>query len=152
MDTGLFINNEFVPAISGKTLETENPTTGKPLATLAAAQRDDVDAAVAAAKAAFTGTWKTVSPARRGQLLIKLADLIDRDADELASLEALDAGILFGASKHMNIAQAVANLRYFAGWADKITGQLLDIPEGHAYTRREPLGVCAAIVPWNSPL
>ncbi|KAH7010198.1 putative aldehyde dehydrogenase [Ilyonectria destructans] len=87
-----------------------------------------------------------------GQLLNKLADLIERDADDLASIEALDAGVLFGESNGLHISQSLETLRYFAGWADKITGQLLDIPQGYAITRREPLGVCAAIIPWNSPL
>ncbi|CAK7202166.1 hypothetical protein SEUCBS139899_004886 [Sporothrix eucalyptigena] len=152
VNTGLFINNAFVPAAGGSTLQIENPTTGKFLATVSAAQRSDVDAAVAAAKAAFEGPWGTLPPEKRGQLLNKLADLIERDADDLASLEALDAGILFGESKGLHIPQAAATLRYFAGWADKITGQLLRIPQGHAYTTRDPLGVCGAIVPWNAPL
>jgi len=110
-----------------------------------------VDIAVAAAQTAFQG-WRTVAPAKRGQLLNRLADLIERDADDLASLEALDAGVLFGESKGLHIPQATETLRYFAGWADKIAGQLLSIPQGYAYTRREPLGVCAAVVPWNAPL
>ena len=130
----------------------ENPTTGGHLASVSAAQGEDVDAAVESAQAAFQGQWRTILPARRGQLLHKLADLIERDSDDLASLEALDAGVLFGESKALHISQAVETLRYFAGWADKIAGQLLNIPQGYAFTRREPLGVCAAIVPWNAPL
>lgn len=130
----------------------ENPTTGSHLASVSAAQKEDVDAAVEAGRVAFEGEWRNVSPAKRGQLLNRLADLIERDADELASLEALDAGIVFNESKQLHISQATETLRYFAGWADKITGQLLSIPQGYAYTRREPLGVCAAVVPWNAPL
>lgn len=152
VNTGLFINNEFQLATGGSQLEVENPTTGSLLASVSAAQREDVDAAVSAAKAAFQGPWATLTPARRGQLLNRLADLIERDADDLASLEALDAGVLFGESKGLHIPQATETLRYFAGWADKIAGQLLSIPQGYAYTRREPLGVCAAVVPWNAPL
>ncbi|KGO55702.1 Aldehyde dehydrogenase, N-terminal [Penicillium expansum] len=152
INTGLFINNEFQLATGGSQLEVENPTTGSLLASVSAAQREDVDAAVSAAKAAFQGPWATLTPARRGQLLNRLADLIERDADDLASLEALDAGVLFGESKGLHIPQATETLRYFAGWADKIAGQLLSIPQGYAYTRREPLGVCAAVVPWNAPL
>lgn len=101
---------------------------------------------------AFRGPWRAVTPAQRGQLLSLLADLIERDADDLASIEALDAGIVFGESKALHIPQATETLRYFAGWADKIAGQLLNIPQGYAYTRREPHGVCAAVVPWNAPL
>ena len=129
-----------------------NPTTGALLGSLSAAQREDVDAAVEAAKTALSTTWKKTLPSARGQLLNKLADLIERDADELASIEAVDAGILFGESKGLHVGQAVETLRYFAGWADKIAGQSLHIPQGYAYTRREPLGVCSAVIPWNSPL
>jgi aldehyde dehydrogenase (NAD+) len=111
-----------------------------------------VDLAVSTAQAAFTNGWKDILPAKRGELLNKLATLIERDTDEFASIDALDVGTPFGASKHMQVPQATETLRYFAGWADKITGQLLNIPQGYAYTRREPLGVCAAVVPWNAPL
>ncbi|KAF7561155.1 hypothetical protein G7046_g2967 [Stylonectria norvegica] len=152
VELGLFINNEFVEAKNGLTRPVENPSNGQLLAHIADAQDEDVDAAVNASKAAFDNGWKTSSPSKRGQLLNKLADLVERDADELASLEALDAGILFTESKGFHVAQAIETLRHFAGWSDKITGQLLQIPQGIAYTSREPLGVCAAIVPWNSPL
>ncbi|KAF7558088.1 hypothetical protein G7Z17_g133 [Cylindrodendrum hubeiense] len=152
VETGLFIGNEFVAAADASQINTENPSTGKVLASLSAAQKEDVDSAVVSAQKAFKGSWKSTAPAQRGQLLNKLADLIERDADDLSSLEALDAGIIFRESKGLHIAQALETLRYFAGWADKITGQLLDIPQGYAITRREPLGVCAAIIPWNSPL
>ncbi|KAH8894026.1 putative aldehyde dehydrogenase [Thozetella sp. PMI_491] len=152
VNTGLFIGNEFVPAIGGETLPTENPASGELLAHVSAAQSRDVDAAVASSQAAFEGEWSKTLPAQRGELLRKLSELIERDADELASLEALDVGILFGESKGLHIAQAIETLRHFSGWADKITGQLLNIPQGYAYTRRQPLGVCGAIVPWNSPL
>ena len=86
------------------------------------------------------------------RLLSKLADLTERDAVDLASLESIDAGILYEESLHFNVPQAVDTLRYFAGWADKGAGQSLHIPNGLAYTQNEPLGVCAAIVPWNAPL
>lgn len=82
----------------------------------------------------------------------QLADLIERDAVDLASLESIDAGILYGESLQFNVPQAVDTLRYFAGWADKGAGQSLHIPDGLAYTQHEPLGICAAIVPWNAPL
>ncbi|OAA47994.1 Aldehyde dehydrogenase domain protein [Beauveria brongniartii RCEF 3172] len=151
--TGLFINNDFQPAAGGSELQVENPTTGDRLATVSAAQKEDVDRAVKAASAAFRGAaWRDVGPAERGKLLNRLADLVERDADDLASLEALEAGVLFKESKALHVAQSAETLRYFAGWADKITGQLLSIPQGHAYTTREPLGVCAAVVPWNAPL
>ncbi|CAI4213967.1 unnamed protein product [Parascedosporium putredinis] len=152
VNTGLFINNDFRHAEGGALLEVENPTTGDILASVAAAQKKDVDAAVAAAQAAFQGVWKTTLPTERSKLLHRLADLIERDVDDLASLEALDVGVLFGESKALHIPQATETLRYFAGWADKISGSLLNIPGGYAYTRREAIGVCAAIIPWNAPL
>lgn len=148
----MFINNEFVEAAGGNVVDIENPTTASPIGKISAARKEDVDRAVVAAQVAFDTTWKATLPATRGRLLNKLADLIERDTDEFASLEAVDAGILFAESKNLHVPQAVETLRYFAGWADKITGQLLHIPDGQAYLLRQPLGVCAAIIPWNSPL
>ncbi|KAH7191808.1 aldehyde dehydrogenase domain-containing protein [Fusarium flagelliforme] len=148
--TGLFINNKFVPATSSETLTTLNPTTNTPLGEVSAAQPADVDAAVSAAQEALK-TWKT-SHAERRKLLNKLADLIERDAQDFASLEAVDGGILFNMSLGFCVVQAVETIRYFAGWADKVDGQAMDFDQGLAYTKREPIGVCAAVVPWNTPL
>ncbi|KAH6663808.1 Aldehyde/histidinol dehydrogenase [Halenospora varia] len=150
--TGLFINNEFVPAKNGSTLETLNPSTGEVLATISAAEQEDVDIAVASAKKAYEEVWSKFPGQQRRVLLLKLADLIERDAEDFATLEALDGGILYNDSKNMNVPYTVECLRYFAGWADKIDGKSMRIPLGMAYTKREPIGVCAAIVPWNSPL
>jgi len=150
--TGLFIDNKFVPAQNNATINVENPATRKGLGSISLAQKADVDKAVQAAKLAFETTWNKVNPAKRGELLIRLAQLIERDVDELASLEAVDGGILFNDAKNLHVPQVAETLRYFAGWADKVTGQTLEIPNGVAYTRREPLGVCAAIIPWNAPL
>lgn len=152
VDPGLFINNQFVPARSGATLDTTNPATGNHLATLAAAQKEDVDAAVEAAQDALRTTWKTTSPSKRGELLNRLADLFERDAAELATLEAVDVGILLTDSTNIHVPNAIEVLRHFAGWADKIDGQALEIPNGMAFTRRQPIGVCATIVPLNAPL
>ncbi|GFF22213.1 aldehyde dehydrogenase [Aspergillus udagawae] len=149
--TGLFIHNEFTPSSSNETLTVENPTTGNILGTISAATAADVDRAVTSATTGFQ-TWRATPGPERGRLLLKLADLIERDAEEFASLEAVDAGILYTDSMGMNIPQTIANLRYYAGWADKIDGKTLEIPGGVGYTFREPLGVCAAIVPWNAPL
>ncbi|KAH7028911.1 LOW QUALITY PROTEIN: aldehyde dehydrogenase domain-containing protein [Microdochium trichocladiopsis] len=151
VSTGLFIDNKFVPATDNATLEVENPATGKHLATVSAAQKADVDIAVASSKKAFA-SWRKTSPSQRRDYLLALATALEKHASELASLEALDAGILYRESMGLNVSQALENLRYFAGWADKVDGETLTIPEGFAYTRREPIGVCAAIVPWNSPL
>jgi aldehyde dehydrogenase (NAD+) len=103
------------------------------------------------ARTAFK-TWRKSRGTFRQKLLLKLADLIERDADELATIEALDGGKIFGESRHMDVPNAIECLRYFAGWADKIDWKSLRIPNGFAWTQREPIGVCAAIVPWNAPL
>lgn len=97
-------------------------------------------------------TWKSVSGPAKARLLLKLADIIEQDAQNLASLEAVDAGTLYTDSIGLNIPQAVGCLRYYAGWADKMDGKSLEMDGGIAYTHREPIGVCAAIVPWNAPL
>jgi aldehyde dehydrogenase (NAD+) len=149
--TGLFINNEFVHSSTGQVLAVENPSTGEQLGTISAAGPEDINNAVESAKAGFK-TWKAVPGATRARLLLKLADLLERDAQDLASLEAVDAGLLYTDSIGMNIPQAVGCLRYYAGWAGKIDGKTLDMDGGIAYTHREPLGVCGAIVPWNAPL
>ncbi|RBR26147.1 uncharacterized protein FIESC28_01038 [Fusarium coffeatum] len=148
--TGLFINNKFIPSTSSETLTTLNPTTNTPLGEVSAAQPADVDAAVSAAQEALK-TWKT-SHGERRRLVNKLADLIERDAQDFASLEAVDGGMLFNMSLGFCVVQAVETIRYFAGWADKIDGQAMDFDQGLAYTKREPIGVCAAVVPWNTPL
>lgn len=149
--TGLFIHNEFVPSLTGKTLGVENPSTGECLGTIAAATAEDIDRAVVSAKAGFE-IWKKVPRSAKAGFLLKLADLIERDAQDLASLEAVDAGTLYTDSVGLNVPQAIGCLRYYAGWADKIDGKTLDMDGDIAYTYREPLGVCGAIVPWNSPL
>lgn len=152
--TGLFIDNEFVAATNNTTVDIENPSTGDTLGAVSAAQAADVDKAVASSLAAFQGPWhkSKTGPEQRRLLLLKLGDLIERDGDELASIEAVDCGMLFRGSQALSIRQAVETCRYFAGWADKIQGKSMDISEGLAYTRHDPIGVCAAIVPWNAPM
>uniref|UniRef100_A0A8H7K5Z4 aldehyde dehydrogenase (NAD(+)) n=1 Tax=Bionectria ochroleuca TaxID=29856 RepID=A0A8H7K5Z4_BIOOC len=149
--TRLFIDNKFVASSGGSTIELESPLTGCRLATVSAAQIDDVDRAVQSSTDAYA-VWKQKNPSARRTLLHRLADLVERDASLFASLEAIDAGILYQDSLRLNVQQAVENLRYFAGWADRVDGLTLSIPDGMAYTRRVPIGVCAAIIPWNAPL
>ncbi|KAJ5797715.1 uncharacterized protein N7503_007011 [Penicillium pulvis] len=149
--TGLFIHNEFVNSSTGLTMSVENPSTGEQLGTVSAAGPEDIDKAVESAKAGLV-TWTKVSAPLKGRLLLKLAALIERDSYDLATLEAVDAGILFTDSMVFNIPQAIACLRYYAGWSDKLDGKVLNMENGIAYTHREPLGVCGAIVPWNAPL
>ncbi|KAK7217082.1 hypothetical protein V2G26_005085 [Clonostachys chloroleuca] len=150
--TGLFINNEFVPAAGDATVEIENPYNGQKLGSISAAQVADVDRAVSAASKAFRTTWSTAAPELRRNLLNRLGDLIERETESLASLEAVDAGILYRDSSQKFVPQAAETCRYYAGWADKVDGTSLPISEGMAYTKHAPYGVCAAIIPWNSPL
>jgi aldehyde dehydrogenase (NAD+) len=150
--TGLFIDNQFAPAARDAHVEVENPATGTLLAKVSAAQPADVDKAVASSSRAFRESWRDTAPEERRRLLNRLGDLIERDGEELASLEAVDAGMLYGTSLGMSVSQAAETCRYFAGWADKIQGRTMRIAEGMAYTKRHPIGVCAAIMPWNAPL
>jgi aldehyde dehydrogenase (NAD+) len=150
--TGLFIDNVFVSAHENAVVDIENPFNGQKLGSISAAQAVDIDRAVSSASKAFNETWRLSRPQQRRNMLNRLAELIEQDVDILASLEAVDAGILFRDSSNMFVPQAAETCRYYAGWADKMDGQSLDIADGMAYTRREPYGVCAAIVPWNSPL
>ncbi|KAJ5403193.1 hypothetical protein N7509_003064 [Penicillium cosmopolitanum] len=140
--TGLFIHNEFRPSTTAQTLLVENPTTGESLGTISAAGPDDIDRAVQSAKAGFA-TWKSVSGPAKARLLLKLADLIEQDAQILASLEAVDAGTLYTDSIGLNIPQAVGCLRYYAGWADKMDGKSLEMDGGIAvHPPRTHRGVC----------
>ncbi|KAJ5409199.1 Aldehyde dehydrogenase C-terminal [Penicillium crustosum] len=149
---GLFINNEFIKSVDGKTFETLNPTTEKPITSVYEASEKDVDIAVKAAREAFEGSWKKVTPSDRGRMLTKLADLFERDMETLASIEALDNGKAVTMAK-VDIANAAGCLRYYGGWADKITGQTIDTnSETLSYTRHEPVGVCGQIIPWNFPI
>jgi acyl-CoA reductase-like NAD-dependent aldehyde dehydrogenase len=149
----LFINNEWVAPRSGENFETRNPATGEVLAEVAMAGEADVDAAVNAAAAAFPG-WRDTIAADRGALLFKLADLIDQHADTLAELETLDNGKPIRVARKGDLPYVTKHLRYQAGWADKIEGSTVPVtfPNQFVYTRREPLGVVGAIIPWNFPL
>ena len=149
----LFINNEWIKPHSGKNFETLNPATGQILAEVALADAADVDAAVAAAKTAFPA-WSQTIAADRAALLFKLADLIDGHADALAELETLDNGKPLRVARRGDLPYVTKHLRYQAGWADKIEGSTVPVtfPNQFVYTRREPLGVVGAIIPWNFPL
>nr|XP_002127908.1 retinal dehydrogenase 1-like [Ciona intestinalis] len=153
--TKLFINNEFVDAKDGSTFPTEDPATGENICQVSEAKAADVDAAVAAARKAFQpgSEWRKMAPKKRGVLLNKLADLLLRDQHYLASLESLDGGRLYSACFAVDIPSCADVLRYFAGWADKDHGSTMPMEDGYfAYTRHEPIGVCAGIIPWNVPL
>jgi phenylacetaldehyde dehydrogenase len=154
----LLINGKWVEAASGKTFATYNPATGEVLANVAAGDKEDIDRAVKAARAAFeTGKWSRISPSERGKLLWKLADLLEKHAEEFAQLESLDNGKPLKIARVADLPLAIDHFRYYAGWATKIEGNT--IPMGlaqrgkfHAYTVREPVGVVGQIIPWNFPL
>jgi aldehyde dehydrogenase (NAD+) len=149
--TGLFINNEFVPSVSGKTLKVENPATEEILTEVYEADADDVNIAVDAAEAAFK-TWSVMQPSERGRALYRLADLIERDLEILSSIECADNGKAIALARG-DVALVAKVIRYYAGYADKVTGTVIETNDGHfTYTRREPIGVCGQIIPWNFPL
>src|SRR5690349_15547834 len=153
--TRLLIGGEWVAASDGATFPTLDPATGRPLAQVAAGSASDVDAAVAAARAAMRDpAWAGLPRPALGRLLWRLADLIDADADELARLETRDNGQPYGVARHVNVPGAAEHFRYYAGWATKIEGTTAAVgnPDVFHYTRREPVGVCALITPWNFPL
>jgi phenylacetaldehyde dehydrogenase len=154
----MLIDGEWVDAKSGKTFEVYDPTRGTAIATVPEAGQADVDAAVAAAQAALEGPWSKVLPHERQALLLRLADLIEENGEEIAALETLNQGKLLAVAETVEVEMAADYVRYMAGWATKIEGSTFDLSprmtEGvgyHAYTRREPVGVVACIVPWNFP-
>ncbi|HEY8637773.1 MAG TPA: aldehyde dehydrogenase family protein [Solirubrobacteraceae bacterium] len=155
-DQLLLIDGERVPAADGRTFQTLDPATERALANVAQGGVEDVDLAVAAARRAFEeGTdWRKMLPADRGRRIMRLAELVERDADELAELESLDNGKPLKFAKAVDVRSAAAHFAYFAGWPTKIEGGTLpvSIPNTFAYTRREPVGVCGQIIPWNFPL
>ncbi|CAK7272487.1 aldehyde dehydrogenase (NAD(P)(+)) ald5 [Sporothrix epigloea] len=152
LNTGLFINNEFVAGAEGKTFDVINPSTEDVICAVHEATEKDVDIAVAAARKAFEGPWSKIVPQDRGILMNKLADLAEKNAELLAAVESIDNGKSINMARG-DVAAVVATLRYYGGWADKIEGKTIDIsPDMFHYTRNEPIGVCGQIIPWNFPL
>src|SRR5438876_2176931 len=153
--TKLLINNKWVDSASGKTFPTINPATGEVITRVAEADAADVDKAVSAARAAFdNGPWrKKLTASQRGNLLYKLADLIEKHADELAQLEALDNGKPYSVARAADLPLTIACYRYYAGWADKVQGKTIPVQGRYfCYTKHEPVGVVGQIIPWNFPL
>jgi acyl-CoA reductase-like NAD-dependent aldehyde dehydrogenase len=151
----LLIDGERVPAADGQTFETLDPATGQPIAEVAHAGAEDVDRAVQAARRALEeGPWRDAPAAERGRLLSRLADLIEQHAGELAELESLDNGKPVKLARIVDVSQTVGWFRHFAGWAERIRGELLPVrqPDMLCYTRKEPVGVCGQIIPWNFPM
>src|SRR5882757_9784806 len=153
--TKILIDNKWVASVSGKTFETVNPATGEVLASVAEADAADVELAVKAARKAFhtKAHWRRMSASERGRLLNRLADLIEKHADELATLESLDNGKPKHVAAAADLPLVIACYRYYAGWADKIQGKTIPISGDYfCYTRHEPVGVVGQIIPWNFPL
>jgi len=155
INTGLFVSNKFISSESGKSFEVFNPTNGKVICRVAEASAKDVDNAVQAARDAFEQSWGLhVNGFERARLLNKLADLMEKEGDTLAMLEALDNGKTLAMAKAADVPKSIQCLRYYAGWADKIHGKTIEVNDDTnlVYTRHEPIGVCAQIIPWNFPL
>jgi phenylacetaldehyde dehydrogenase len=153
----MLINGKWVEAASGKTFPTYNPATGEVLAQVAEGDREDINRAVAAARAAFdSGPWSKMTPSERGRLIWKLADLIEKHTEEFAQIESLDNGKPLTVARVADVPGTVDMFRYMAGWATKIEGNTIPISafgaKYLAYTLREPVGVVGQIIPWNFPL
>jgi len=148
----LFIGGEFVDALSGETLPTLNPHDNSTIADVALAGTADVDRAVDAATKALPA-WRRLAAADRGRILLKLADLIDANVEELARLESLDTGHPLRDSRTLDVPRTAGCYRYFGGMADKFQGETIPVEAGFLnYTLREPVGVVGQVVPWNFPL
>jgi betaine-aldehyde dehydrogenase len=151
------VDGEWCEAADGGRFEVLNPATEERIAEVSAATPDDVDRAVRAARAQVdTGEWSRVSGSDRGRILTRAADLIERDLETLAALEALEVGKPVHEPRTSDIPNAAETFRHFAGWADKIHGRQIPVPDLRgrtrlSYTRREPIGVVGAITPWNAP-
>ena len=154
----MLINGKWVPAASGKTFPTYNPSTGEVLAHVAEGDKEDINRAVAAARAAFKkgSPWRKMTPSERGRLMWKLADLLEQRLEEFAQLESLDNGKPLAIARVADIPISIDQIRYYAGWATKIEGNTIPISaQGgnfFAYTLREPVGVVGQIIPWNFPM
>uniref|UniRef100_A0A6Q2XMZ7 Aldehyde dehydrogenase 1 family member A1 n=1 Tax=Esox lucius TaxID=8010 RepID=A0A6Q2XMZ7_ESOLU len=146
--TKIFIDNEWHESCSGRKMQVHNPATGDLLCEVEEADTEDVDKAVWSARAAFQlgSPWRCMDASDRGQLLTRLADLVERDRLQLATLEALDSGKVFLMAYFVDLLATIKTLRYYGGWADKIQGKTIPV-EYFTYTRHEPIGVCGQIIP-----
>ena len=150
---GLLIGGRWRSARSGRYFQTVNPSTEEVIAEVAEAGAADIDAAVAAARTALNGAWGQMRAAERGRILLRLAELIRANQDALIELESLDSGKPVSAIRRQDLPAVLDTVTYYAGWADKINGQLIPArPDALTYTVREPVGVVGAIIPWNFPL
>lgn len=152
--TGLYINGQWVKG-TAEDIPIINPATEELICNVSGASAQDIDHAVAAARNAFNTTWgKNITGVDRSKLMHRFADLLERDAEELAELESMNNGKPVKFARDFDIGDTVACLRYYAGWADKITGETIEV-DNHtklAFTRHDPIGVCGQIIPWNYPI
>lgn len=151
LPTGLFIGGEFRKAQAGKTFGVENPATGQEIIQVQEGLPEDVDEAVKAARVSFKSKeYEEFGAVNRAKLMIKLADLMEEHFEELVAIEMLDTGKTYLQASTLDVPASIGTLRYYAGWADKILGQSnFDVPKVFGYTKREPVGVCGQIIPWN---
>jgi aldehyde dehydrogenase (NAD+) len=153
MQTKLLIDNEWRAAASGRTMEVVNPATEDVITSVASAGAEDLESAVQAARAALAGPWSAMSARERGRLVRKVGERLLERADEVARLETLHNGKPISESRNIEIPAAAECFEYFGGWSDKVMGETIPVKGNHlTYTLREPIGVVAAIVPWNFPL
>ncbi|KAK8122898.1 aldehyde dehydrogenase [Apiospora sp. TS-2023a] len=152
--TGLYINGQWLKSDNGVTLASTDPATEKHIISVQSGSESDIDKAVAAARAALKApAWKNLQSSDRGGLLYRLADLVDAHRETLATIETWDNGKPYTVSLNEDMAEVTGTLRYYAGFADKVFGQVIETsPDKFAYTVREPVGVCGQIIPWNYPL
>jgi phenylacetaldehyde dehydrogenase len=150
----LIIDGERMAPLTGGVIESVDPATGQVVGRVAEGGAEDVDRAVTAAHRAFRGGWSRFSAQQRERVILKLADLVESHATELAQLDSLDSGKPAAQVEAIDLSLAVGHFRYYGGWPTKITGSTVPVdgPDMHVYTRREPVGVVGAIVPWNFPL
>jgi phenylacetaldehyde dehydrogenase len=156
----MLIGGKWLDAASGKTFPTYNPATGEVLARVAEGEKEDIDRAVKAARAAFeSGPWRKLTPSERGRIIWKIADLIEKHLEEFAQLDSLDNGKPLTVARAADVPLAMDLFRYMAGWATKIEGNTIPLSVPYtpgarylAYTLREPIGVVGQIIPWNFPL
>lgn len=153
-ETKLLIGGKWVEAVSGKTFGTRNPATEEIITQVAEAGPDDAALAVKAARKALEdGPWGKMRAADRARIMVKFAELIRRNEDDVVALESLDGGKPVNAVRRLDYPSALDCIEYYAGWPDKITGDVVPVrPDAHTYVARVPVGVVAAIVPWNFPL
>ncbi|KAF8654313.1 hypothetical protein AX16_003540 [Volvariella volvacea WC 439] len=153
-NTGLFIGGKYVDPVEPATIDAINPSTGEVITTVLAGSSKDIDIAAEVAKKAYKTSWGLkVSGVARGRLLYKFADLLEKHRDELAALETLNSGKTYANTFNADVPTIVGTFRYYAGWADKISGKTQETSEDRlTYTRVEPYGVVGQIIPWNFPL